>query len=567
MIKFNDYKYEELNIEEIEQQFKQLTVEFKAAKTAKKQIEIIARLNELNIRIDTALSLVNIRFLQDVSNEYYSKQQDFCDESRPRLQLAANEFAKALIESPFKKAINKVYGPRMWINAEVTIKTVSPEVIADMIEDNKLRSKYSKLCAGAKIRFKGKIYNFPGINKFTADPDRTIRAAASKAYFKWYSDHLEEYDDIYDQMVKVRDRIAKKLGYENYVALAYLKMGRTDYNPEDVKGYRDQVYKYLVPLTKQLFRRQAKRLGIKGMKWYDYNLQFLSGNATPKGTPKELVEVASKMYSEMSPETKEYFQFMRDSDLLDLESRPNKSAGGFSITIPAYKAPFIYANFNGTSADVDVLTHEAGHAFMAYCCKDAIVEDNVWPTMEACEIHSMSMEFFAYPWLEGFFKEETNKYKFAHLSGCLTFIPYGVAVDEFQAFVYENPTVTPAARRAKWREIEKKYLPHLKYGNNEFLNNGGRWMRQAHIYEDPFYYIDYTIAQVCAFQFFNAMNVDYKEAWNRYLNLCKLGGSNTFLNLLKDKGVKLVSPFKAGCIKKVVKPLKEYLNQFDDSKM
>lgn len=567
MLKFSEYKYEELNVEEISLQLNQLVEEFKNAKSGKKQVEALAKFNELNVRVNTAMSIASVRFSQNVNDKYYAQQQDFWDENAPRLQISYNNLSKAIVESQYQKDLIKAYGKRVVGSAEVAVKAFSPEIVEDLVEDNKLSSRYSKLCASAKIKFKGKTYNLSSIGKFMSDADRRTRSAASKAYFGWFEKHLDELDEIYDQMVKVRDRMAKKLGFKNFVELAYLRMERTDYTPEDVKGYRDQVYKYLVPVTKQLFKRQAKRLGIKGMKYYDYNLQFLSGNATPKGNKDELVAKASKMYKEMSPQTDEFFTFMCESELLDLEARPGKQGGGYCTTFPAYKAPFIFSNFNGTSGDVDVLTHEAGHAFMAYCCRDVNYIDNWWPTMEACEIHSMSMEFFAYPWMEHFFKEETTKYIYSHLTGALTFIPYGVAVDEFQAFVYENPEVTPAERRAEWRRIEQKYLPHIKYGDNKFLNEGGRWMRQSHIFGSPFYYIDYTIAQVCAFQFFNAMQVDRKDAWERYYSLCKLGGTKTFLDLLKDKNVKLVSPFKQGCIKKVVKPLKEFLNSIDDTQL
>ena len=296
----------------------------------------------------------------------------------------------------------------------------------------------------------------------------------------------------------------------------------------------------------------------------DYNLNFLSGNATPIGNKEYLVNSAMEMYDEMSKETSEFFRFMVNANMMDLESKPGKAGGGYCTTFPSYKTPFVFANFNGTSGDVDVLTHEMGHAFMAYCCKDVKLSEYTWPTYEACEIHSMSMEFFAYPWIEKFFKEDTEKYKFSHLADAITFIPYGVAVDEFQHFVYENVNATPLERRLKWREIEKKYLPHIKY-NTEFMENGGRWFRQSHIFTTPFYYIDYTLAQVCAFQFFNLMNINKEDAWNKYVDLCKLGGSKSFLNLLK--AVKLDNPFKNGCIKKVVKPLNEYLDKFDDSKM
>lgn len=567
MLKFSEYVYEELNIEEIEQEIRALIIKLKEAKKPREVYKNIDAITEVRIKVETNFSLGNVRFTLNTADEYYVKQMDFLDEISPRYEALVNEFYQALLESPFKAQIDRHYGPVLLKCAEVSLKAFDPKIMPELIEDNKLKSRYSKLLAGAKIRFKGKTYNLSAMGKFLSDTDRRTRAAASKAYYKWFAENLSELDEIYDKMVHLRDTMAKKLGYKNYVELGYLRLGRVDYGPEEVKAYRDQVYHDLVPFTKKLFRKQAKRLGIKGIKYYDYPLKFLSGNARPIGDKDYLVNVAKKMYEEMSPETGEFFNFMLDCELLDLDTRPNKAGGGYTTTFPAYRAPFIFANFNGTSGDVDVLTHEAGHAFMAYQCRDFKLLETVWPTYEACEIHSMSMEFFTYPWTEGFFGEANDKYHFSHVEGEITFIPYGVAVDEFQEYIYENPNISPVERRAKWREIEKKYLPHLKYTGNEFLENGGFWMRQRHIYESPFYYIDYTIAQVLAFQFFNLDRSNHQDAWERYLALCNLGGSKSFLSLLKDRRVRLVSPFKKGCIKRVVKPLKEYLTQFDDSTM
>ena len=563
-LKFSEFEYKPLDIEKIKVELSDLINRFINAKSAKEQIALVKEIDEYSGKISTSMSLCSTRFNINTNDKYYEKEQERIDEISPYIQALANEYNKALVNAKYKKALIKEFGKQWFDSIEVSLKTFDPKIMEDLVNENKLVSQYTKLIASAKIKFKGKTYNLAGVSKFTQDNDRRTRSAATKAISNWFEEHMDEFDTIYDNLVHVRDTIAKKMGYDNYVEYGYYRLGRTDYNAEDVKGYRDQVYKYLVPVTKKLFKRQAKRLGIKGMKNYDYNLMFLSGNATPKGNKDELVNAAMQMYDEMSHETSVFFRFMVESELMDLEAKPGKMGGGYCTTFQEYHAPFVFANFNGTSGDVDVLTHEMGHAFMAYCCKDVVPSDLMWPTLEACEIHSMSMEFFAYPWIEKFFKEETEKYKFSHLSGAITFIPYGVAVDEFQHFVYENPSVTPEQRRLKWREIEKKYLPHIKY-STPFMENGGRWFRQSHIFSSPFYYIDYTLAQVCAFQFFNMMNEDKEKAWSTYVDLCKLGGTKSFLNLLKAVG--LQNPFKNGTIKKVVKPLNEYLNKFDDLNM
>jgi len=348
------------------------------------------------------------------------------------------------------------------------------------------------------------------------------------------------------------------MGYENYIEFAYKKLGRTDYTEEDVAKYRDQIFESLVPVVSGIIKEQGKRIKIDNMQSYDLSLEFLDGNPTPKGSRESLVDKALAMYSEMSPETKEFFNLMVDRELMDLDSKAGKQGGGYCTEFPDYKVPFIFANFNGTKHDVDVLTHEAGHAFQSYESSKLIENPQmVFPTLEACEIHSMSMEFFAYPWMESFFKEDTEKYKFSHVRGALTFIPYGATVDEFQHFVYKNPKATKEERKAYFRKLQLKYTPYIKYDDIPFMQKGARFFAQGHIFQVPFYYIDYTLAQVCALQFYLASVKDRKEAWQRYIKLCRLGGSRPFLELVSEAGLK--NPFVPGTIKAIVEELKEIM--------
>jgi len=319
---------------------------------------------------------------------------------------------------------------------------------------------------------------------------------------------------------------------------------------------------YIVPLATKLYERQADRIGVDELKFYDQSLNFLSGNATPKGSPEWIIENGKKMYAELSPETDEFFKYMTEKHLLDLEAKKGKETGGYCTFIDNYDSPFIFSNFNGTSGDIDVLTHEAGHAFQVYSSRNIGIPEYVWPTHEGAEIHSMSMEFFTWPWMELFFEDDTEKYKFAHLSSGLLFLPYGVAVDEFQHVVYENPEMTPAERKAEWKRIEKTYLPMRDYDGNPYLEAGSIWQRQSHIYEVPFYYIDYTLAQICAFQFWKRSFEDRDSAWEDYLHLCKLGGSKPFTELVKEAN--LLSPFEDGCVESVVGTIEAWLSSVDD---
>ena len=563
-MKFNEIKYVQIDFNEIRNNYASLTEELSNSTNKNEALEIIKKINKINDDFATYSTLASIRNSIDTSDELYEKAQEFFDEVSPQYQELVNNYYRVLINLPFKNELKDELGSLLFNQIALSLKTFKPEIIEDLVEENKLSTEYSKLIASAKIDFDGKVLNLSQLGPYAESKDREMRRAASEAKGKWYYDHMNEIDEIYDKMVKVRTRIAKKLGYDNYVQLGYDNLGRIDYNPEDVKNYRKQIYESLVPIAQDLFKKQIKRINIENPMPYDFNLNFLSGNAKPIGTTKEKVENAMKMYDELSNETSSFFRFLVENELMDLETKPNKQGGGYCTYLPNYQMPFIFSNFNGTSGDVDVLTHEFGHSFQVYSSKDIPIPEYIWPTLEACEIHSMSMEFFAYPWMNLFFGEDEEKYKYGHLKGAITFVPYGAAVDEFQTFVYENYEATPKERRMKWLEIQNKYEPHLKYSELEYYKEGIRWFAQAHIFNSPFYYIDYTLAQVCAFQFKNMMDVDKEKAWNTYVKLCKLGGSKSFLNLLKEVG--LMNPFLDGCIEKVMKPLKEYINSIDDSK-
>ncbi|GAA0787415.1 M3 family oligoendopeptidase [Hathewaya limosa] len=564
-MKFKDYKYCRPNMEKVNEEFRTLIKDFSESKTLDEQLSIMKDIYDLRSEVETMATLVEIRNSINTVDEFYEKEQEFMNENMPVYEGVISEYYKVLIKSQFRTELEKVYGKQLFKLAEFQIKSFSPEIIEDLKEENKLVTEYDKLRASAKIMFEGEERNLSELEPFMQSKDRAMRKRAYEAWSGFYEENEAKFDEIYDKLVKVRDKMAKKLGFKNYVDLGYLRMMRLDYNSEMVSNYRKQVLEFVVPLAEELRKRQAKRLGLESLKYYDEPLEFLTGNATPKGDPDWIIENGKKMYKELSKETDEYFSFMIEHELMDLLSKKGKAGGGYCTFIEKYKAPFIFANFNGTSGDIDVLTHEAGHAFQTYCSRNSGVIEYAFPTSESAEIHSMSMEFITWPWMKLFFEENELKYKFAHLSSAITFIPYGVTVDEFQHFVYENPEATPEERKHAWREIEKKYLKGKDYENNDFLNRGGFWFKQSHIFQTPFYYIDYTLAQVCALQFWVKCNENREKAWEDYLRLCKVGGSKSFLELIDIANLK--NPFENGCIESVMKPAKQWLDSVDDSNM
>ena len=563
-MKFEEFRYQRPVMKAFEQQFTAYLDEFAKAESFEEQNELFEKINRIRKEFATMYNICHIRHTVDTRDKFYEKENTFFDVSNPEVSALSNRFYHLLLSSPHRKELEMHWGSQLFVIAELSLKTFRPEILEDLQQENKLISEYVKLKAAAMISFRGQQYTIPSLLPLETSKDRQTRKAASEAKWSFYEENAASIDRIFDEQVRLRHGIARKLGYDDFVQLGYARMLRSDYNAEMVANFRKQVKDFIVPIASSLYERQRRRLQLDELKYYDEDFRFASGNPLPQGSPQWIVENATKMYNELSEETGVFFHFMRDNNLMDLVNREGKATGGYCTYIDDYKAPYIFSNFNGTSGDIDVLTHEAGHAFQVFSSRDLGIKEYNWPTYEACEIHSMSMEFFTWPWMHLFFKEQTDKYKFAHLSGAILFLPYGVAVDEFQHFVYEHPEASPQERDQAWRQIEEKYLPHRKYDGNSFLQQGGFWKRQSHIFTTPFYYIDYTLAQICAFQFWKKDRTNHEQAWKDYVKLCKAGGSKSFLELVKLAN--LQSPFEDGCVESVVGEIKDWLDQVDDTR-
>jgi M3 family oligoendopeptidase len=555
--------YERPDFDRLESDFRQKIDLFTNSESIETQAGIIKEINVIREDVETAMSIARIRQTIDTRDAFYDGEASFLDENSPRYQALIDEYYRALTTSRFREGLEKYFGTYLFDLAEAAQKTFIPEIMEDLSEENRLSTEYMKLLASAEIEFDGKKMNLSGLGPYRESSDREIRRSASEAYFGFLGGNREKLDSIYDSLVSVRNRMAIKLGFKNFIPLAYLRMSRLDYDENMVRDYRNAILTTIAPIANRLREEQRSRLDLEHLYYYDLPFRFKNGNPKPQGSATQIIGEGREMYHALSKETGEFIDRMLNEGLMDLENRPGKAGGGYCSWIPKYKAPFIFSNFNGTSGDVDVLTHEAGHAFQAHMSKDFEVPEYVWPTMEAAEIHSMSMEFITWPWMDRFFGPEADKYRFMHLSDALLFIPYGALVDEFQHVVYENPGLSPAERFAAWRELERKYLPYRDFSGNAYLEEGGFWQCQRHIYESPFYYIDYTLAQVCAIQYWDKFKEDRGSAWPDYLKLCKAGGSAPFLELVKIGG--LESPFDPGVLEKTVEPVKEWLSKIDTS--
>ena len=554
-MKFKDMTYERIDFAKAKAELSEIMEKSKAAKSGEEQFEIHKEFYQLNDKIQTQVTLCSIRHTIDTTDEFYEKEQNYYDEQIPEYSNMCVEYQKILFHSPYRQVLEEKIGQVAFKNMEIAMKSVSEEIIPLMQEENTLVTEYEKLLASAQIPWGEETLNLSLLTPYLKHKDAKIRREAQEKQNEFFLSIQDKLDELYDKLVKNRTLQAKKLGFETYTPLGYLRMQRNCYGREEIENLRRQVKEVWVPFAESIFEKRKERLGLSELSYTDEIVYSPKGNPQPEGTPEEILQAGQQMYEELSSETKEFFDFMMDNELLDVFGRKTKAVGGYMTYIPDYKSPFIFANFNGTSGGVDVMTHECGHAFQGYLAAADPIREHADIGMETAEIHSMSMEFFTEPWYSLFFGKETaQEYTDMHLEDAVIFVPYGCMVDEFQHIVYDNPELTPKERKQAWKDLERVYKPHLFYDGLEFFENGCFWQKQHHIYSFPLYYIDYVIAQLCAFEYKIWMDKDREAAWQSYLKLCKMSASKFHTELLEEAG--LETPFKSGVIAKIVENLK-----------
>lgn len=556
-MKFSDMPYERVDFEKVGKELDELIRELGEAKSGEEQFAVHQRYYTLTDHVRTLMTIGNIRHNANTVDEFYEKERKYYDEMGPVFQSKALEYMQKLYESPYREYLESKIGPVAFKNMEVAMKAFDERVIALSQEENALTTEYDQLIASAKIQFDGKELNLSLLRPYLVNPDREIRRQAWQKKTEFFLENAEKLDEIYDKLVKNRTAQAKAMGYENYLELGYYRMGRNCYGQKEVESFRRQIKQYFVPFAEKLHDRRRKRLGLEKLSYIDQAVYFPQGNPAPVGTPEEIMAAGQKMYRELSPETGEFFDFMMENELFDVMGRKNKRAGGYMTYMPDYHSPFIFANFNGTSGDVDVITHECGHAFQGYLSGQDPIREHADIGMETAEIHSMSMEFMTENWMDLFFGDRKQDYIDMHLEDSAIFIPYGCMVDEFQHIVYAHPEMTPAQRHEAWLKLEAEYRPHMDYEDNPFFGKGALWQQQLHIYNAPLYYIDYCLAQTCALQYKIWKEKDFKEAWASYLKLCRLSASDFYTKMIPEVG--LECPFEEGCVQHLVDNLETSL--------
>lgn len=562
-MKFSEFPFFRPDIKKITNDFEELFEKFNSSKSFDGQHKVYLEINEMKREINAVWDISRIKFSLDVNNKVVKEDCEYFDELDSDYSALCKRYNEFLINSKFIGDYEKTYGKKFIKDITMDIRLYTDEIAEDMKLESKLKTEYAELRASSSVVFEGKEITFSELDKYKTSDDRDMRKKAQDLYWKTFGNNKSKIETLLDEIITVRTKMAKKLEFNNFVELGYAKLSK-EYTPYDAAKFRESIIKHLVPFSLKLRERQKKRIGIESLKYYDSPLSFKTGNPAPKGNTEWIMEQCIKMYSELSPETKEFIFYMTENQLLDLYPKKGKESGGFCAYISKHKSPFIFANFNGTADDVGVLTHEAGHALQKYLCRNYIIDELINVTSEIGEIHSMSMEFLTYDYMKTFFAEDTDKFYFSHqedfIFGCLN----TVMLDEFQCIIYSQPELSIKERNTEWKNLQRKYFPDMDYDGNEFLEAGCSWQRQSIIFEIPFYSLDYALAQFCAYQFFFRSKINFEKTFREYLEFCKLGGKYTFSEILKVIG--LDSPFEEKTVKDSLQKIEEYMNSIDDSK-
>ncbi|MCU0887737.1 MAG: M3 family oligoendopeptidase [Rubritepida sp.] len=507
----------------------------------------LAAWDALRRETETWTSLAHLRFAQDTTDPAAEADRAHADALSPVIQGHDSALKRRLlaeVDAPTLGAAVGAHTPALWA-CDVT--TFAPAIAADLEEESRLAARYTQLLAGARVTVRGEAVNLSGLAPFAESPDRALRHEAEAARWGFFAANGAELDALYDALVKRRHAMAVKLGDRDFTSLAYRRMRRLDYGPEDVARYREEVRREVVPLVARLLEERRRAMGWERVMFWDEALIDPAGNPRPIGGHDALLGAAAEMFAAMDRRLAAFFGMMETGGFLDLVNRPGKAGGGFCTAFPSVGAPFIFANFNGTHHDIGVFTHEMGHAFQCWESRGLPGLDQLWPGMESAEIHSMSLEFLTHPQmglLVG--AEAADRYRRMHLIASLAFLPYGVCVDHFQHEVYARPDATPEERHAIWQRLERLYMPWTDHGDLAYAAKGGRWQAKQHIYASPFYYIDYTLALCCALQLWARARQDPAGAFDAYVALCGRGGSMPFTGLVASAG--LASPFAPGAL-------------------
>ena len=555
-IRFQEMPYRRISFEEIERRYRELIQDFRAATDAAACMDVLLRRDALHADM-TPMELCYVRHDMDVNDPFYAVEQAYYDEIGPRVSDLSSQLDALIVKSPFRGELEKITGSLALTMMEEGLRGSDSRLIPLATEENELLSRYNHLTSNAAVQWEGRAVKRNLMTAWTQSEDREVRRRAALAVSESWEAQRGELEALYGQLVDNRSRQAQVLGLKSYVELSYHRMYRIGYGPEEVSRFREQVKRRLVPLLVELDEKRRERLGLTHLYSYDCSVSFPNGNPVPLGDTAACLAATREMYTRLSPETAEFIACMLDNHLYDVEIRDGKRGGGYMMTFEKYRAPFIFANFDGTSENAYIMCHEGGHAFQTWLKRDEDVRLRCGYTSEAAETHAMSMEFFTWPYMELFFGERAEDYRRMHLERAVRLVGRECLQDEFEQRVYEQPELSPEERNLLWQRLEREYVPCDDHSGNPNLEQGCGWQRIPHVFQWPFYAVDYALAQVCALQYCQWMHADFTAAWQSYLGFCRSTGNLSFPELVRQAGLK--DPFAEDTLSSLVDWLRRFL--------
>lgn len=555
--KFSELVYEPNCFEKVQEKVNNFTKQVREAASVWEICNCIAGYDALMEEVNFACTLAYIRSSLDCTDSYYAEAIQ--KESAGYETVETSEYCRALLESPFLPQLEEKFGKefRPRLEKEFRINRSGHELKA---KEQVLISKYQQKKAMLKIPFQGKEYSEAEMYVFFDSPDRQVRIDSRKAVAKAVLEKKEEFAPFLLELISLRDQIAKANDFENYLEYADAVYDRRGYGESEMTAFCTQVKEELVPLLKILQEEQKQELGVEKLMTYDYGIRFADGNAVPKGDAAYLTESSKAMYDALSPQMGAFFRGMVETESLDVTASPNKVAGmGFCTGVKRTCYPYVFGNCNGTETDVTVFTHEIGHAWQEYLTtKENRISLLHGMCLDAVEIPSKTMELFAFPYAEGFFGKDAEKFRQGHFRNALREIASYCEIHEMNTWIYTHVGASFEELVAKEEEIARAYDPNLDYGElTDDHRRGADLMRNMAIYMFPRYVISYSLSEVCAMDLFARMQKEPQAAWESYEKLCASGGSRSYPDTLNQAG--LQPAYAEGSVKRVAEFAKSYL--------
>jgi oligoendopeptidase F len=520
---------------------------------------------ELTAALDEESSLRNIAMTCHTDSLEAEKAYIyFVEQIDPQIKPRQFRLAEIYLQHPLRVELPQ---ERFFVfdrSAKLQVELYRPENVPLETEEARLSQQYQKLSGALTVQFRGEERTLTQVGRHLEDTNRALRQEAWELIARRRLQEADKFDDIFEQMLKLREQIAANAGFPNYLLYSFQAKGRFDYTPEDCVKFHDAVETEFMPLVRQLQKERRKRLGLETLRPWDMAVDPLNRPPLrPFEQVGEMVARAQKIFDQIDGKLAGDFKLMHDLRLLDLDNRKGKAPGGYQSTLSEARLPFIFMNAVGMHRDVETLLHEAGHAFHALAAQHEDLHAYRSAPIEFCEVASMAMELLGNQYIEAYYgPAESRRARYDHLAGIVTIFPWIVTVDAFQHWIYSHPGHTRAERRQAWLDLMDRFGGEADWSGYEDAR-ANLWHRQLHIFLYPFYYVEYGIAQLGALQVWANSRQDQAKALSQYQNSLALGGSRPLPDLFKAAGCKF--DFSQETIKPLVRLVQGELEELKEN--